>query len=132
MGDTTTSHTRGALILRAAPSALCGLALLTGCSAPPETAELSVDVQLEVCQASTCFTAPVPAARVTVAFGGQTETKSTDAEGTAAFRPSGYGPASVTAQWGELTQTTHTGMNPGAQSLTLRFTQPARVSPERR
>lgn len=90
---------------------------------------MSVEVQIEVCDGQTCFVAPVPETEVTVEFdNANARSAKTGSNGVAEFPITTVGSANVKAQWGKLTQTAHTQLNDGSQTMTMRFLQPAVVS----
>lgn len=93
------------------------------------TMRVDVQVQIEVCSGTTCFTAPVSAASVSLDQGpAHVLSGSTTQDGVATFTPQTTGPATVRVKWGSLERVVQQDVQPGAQSLTVRFLESAKVA----
>lgn len=104
------------------------VAALSSCGSTPEPGTVTVIVQIETCDLEECFVAAVPSAKVTVEIdSAEPRTALTDGSGAAAFTIGESGQATVRAKWASQESVTSIQLNPGAQTVSLRFLRPAQV-----
>lgn len=97
----------------------------------PQSAPLTVKVEVDVCRGETCFVAPVPDALITITRSGTPGVARgrTDDAGNASFPDTAFGEVEVRSTWAGVTiGPVHTVINPGAVSLSLRMPTAAKVA----